>query len=237
MAYLDALAAQKATNKVLMLLCAGFFGLALFAMWGWKSSTKDITLHIPPDLRSGAQVKANQVHPANVYTFAFYIWQQVNRWQSDGDKDYGGAIFKMAPYLTPSCRQKLETDMNKKANAGELTSRVRAMQEITGHGYEEARVMPQGNGFWKVSLDAEIIETVRGVPVKTAYVRYPLRVVQFAGDREANPFMLALDCWADEELPTRIDLKAEMQAAADARRPRSAAGGDAGAIQNTLTRQ
>ena len=235
--YLDALTGQKATNKVLMLMCAGFFGLALFAMWGWKSSTKDITVHMPPDLRSGARFKSNEVHPANVYTFAFYIWQQVNRWQTDGDKDYGLAIFKMAPYLTPSCRQKLETDMNKKANAGELTGRMRAMQEVTGHGYEEARVMPQGNGFWKVSLDAEIVETVRGVPVKTAYVRYPLRVVQFDGDRDANPFMLALDCWADEELPTRIDLKAEMQAAADARRPRSAAGGDASAIQNTLTRQ
>jgi integrating conjugative element protein (TIGR03746 family) len=236
MAYLDALAAQKATNKVLMWMCAGFFGLALVGMWGWKSSTKDITVHLPPDLRSGARVKSDEVHPANVYTFAFYIWQQVNRWPLDGDKDYGQAIFKLAPYLTPSCRQKLESDMNRKASAGELTSRVRALQEIAGHGYEEARVMPQGNGLWKVSLDAEIIETVRGVAVKTAYVRYPLRVVQFEGDRDANPFMLALDCWADQELPTRLDLKAELQAAADAQRPRSAAGGAAGTMQNALTR-
>lgn len=235
--YLDALSGQKAVNKVLMLMCAGFFGLALFAMWGWKSSTKEITVHVPPDLRSGALFKSNEVHPANVYTFAFYIWQQVNRWQLDGDKDYGLAIFRMAPYLTPACRQKLETDMNKKANAGELTSRVRAMQEITGHGYEEARVLPQGNGLWKVSLDTEIVETVRGVAVKTAYVRYPLRVVQFAGDRNANPFNLALDCWADEELPTRIDLKAEQKAAADAQRARSPAGGAAGTMQNALTSQ
>jgi integrating conjugative element protein (TIGR03746 family) len=220
-----------------MVMCAGFFALALFAMLGWKTSTRDLTLHVPPDLRSGAKFKANEVHPANVYTFAFYIWQQVNRWQQDGDKDYGGSIYRMAPYLTPACREKLQADMNRKANAGELSSRARAMQEVHGHGYEESRVVTQGNGLWKVSVDAEIIETVRGVPVKTAYVRYPLRVVQFDGDRDANPFQLALDCWADEEAPARLDMKAELQAASDPQRVRSPAGGAAGAMQDSLTQK
>lgn len=236
-AYADALQAQKAFNKLLLILCAGFFALAVFAMFGWKTSTREITVHVPPDLRSATRFKSSEVHPANVYTFAFYIWQQVNRWAHDGDKDYGGAIFKMAPYLTPGCRQRLEVDMTKKANAGELTGRVRSMQEVQGRGYEEKSVEPHGNGMWKVSVDAEISETVRGVQVKTAYVRYPLRIVQFDGDREANPFGLALDCWSEGEEPTRIDMKAELRAAAKAQRPKSVAGGPAGELQNTLTRQ
>ena len=59
----------------------------------------------------GAKLRAGEVPPPNVYAFAHYIWQQVNHWGRDGDKDYGAAIFRMQAYITPSCREWLELEM------------------------------------------------------------------------------------------------------------------------------
>lgn len=213
--------------------------ITLATIFGWRSVQRDVTMHVPPDLRSGAKLKPGEVPPPNVYAFAHYIWQQVNRWSENGDKDYGAAIFKMQAYLTPACRIQLENDMNQKAGAGELTLRTRFLQEVPGHGYEESRVVPISKDVWRVTLDTEIFETVRGIRVKDTYVRYPMRVVRFEGDREANPFGLAIDCFGDDERPTRIDeeLAAERRKAEEAAHPRSAAGGIAGDLQNAVTKQ
>ena len=62
-------------------------------MWiGWSQAPKHLTVHIPPDLRSGAVLKIDEVPPSNVYAFAFYIFQQLNRWPNDGTRDYGQAM-------------------------------------------------------------------------------------------------------------------------------------------------
>ena len=234
--YINALAAQKAANKTLVLVIVLQALLCALALWGWNSAPRKLTVHVPPDLRNGAHIRLGEVPPANVYAFAFYVWQQVNRWSQDGEKDYGLAIFKTAPYLTPECRETLQRDMNKKASAGELSMRVRALMELTGRVYEEARVTPLGNATWRVLLDTEVIETVRGVPVKSVYVRYPLRVVQFDGDRDANPFGLAIDCWPHDEVPTRIDVKAGQQATTATHAGGSMAPGRASELQNALMR-
>ena len=68
----------------------------------------DIVVHIPPDLRSGAAIKPDSPEPANIYSFAFYIFQQLNRWPENGAEDYGKAIFSLAPYLTPKFQTELE---------------------------------------------------------------------------------------------------------------------------------
>ena len=213
--------------------------ITLAVIFGWRSVQRDITLHVPPDLRSGAKLKPGEIPPPNVYAFTHYIWQQVNRWSENGDKDYGAAIFKMQAYLTPACRVQLENDMNQKSGSGELTLRTRFIQEIPGHGYEESRVAPVSKDTWRVTLDTEIFETVRGIRVKDTYVRYPMRVVRFEGDREANPFGLAIDCFGDSERPSRIDeeLAAERRQAEEAAQPRSAAGGVASDLQNIVTKK
>ena len=108
---------------------------ALGAMLGWMRAPENLTLHIPPDIRSGASIKAGEVPPPNVYAFAHYIWQQVNRWPENGEKDYGAAIFKMQAFITPACRELLQDDMNRKAANGELTLRTRGLQEVPNHGY------------------------------------------------------------------------------------------------------
>lgn len=233
--FTNALDNKEAIIKLQWVVVAILSLALMLAIRGLQNAPSELTVHIPPDLRSGATVRPGDVPPPNVYAFAHYIWQQVNRWGRDGDKDYGAAIFRMQAYITPSCREWLERDLATKANNGELSLRTRALQEIPGHEYQESRVKPLSDGAWRVEVDYEIKETVRGVPVKEAGVRYPLRVVRFDADREQNPFGLAVDCFNDTEQPSRLDLAAAYRATAAAPRPTSAASGPAGQLQNALT--
>ena len=183
----------------------GLEALIIFALWfGWSQAPKEMTVHVPPDLRSGAVLAIDQVPPANVYAFAFYIFQQLNRWPEDGAKDYGRAIFLVSPYLTPKYRTDLIADMELKGRQGELTYRVRGVQEIPGHGYEERRVDVLKQDVWVVWLDLDLYESVKGMTVKKTAIRYPLRVVKLSVDPESNPWGLALDGFAGEG-PHRLD--------------------------------
>ena len=53
---------------------------------------------VAPDIKAGDSVRFADgqapVPEVNVYGFAYYIWQQINRWQTDGSKDYGQQIFQ-----------------------------------------------------------------------------------------------------------------------------------------------
>ena len=163
-------------------------------LWvGWAWAPDRLTVHIPPDLRSGAVLSVSDISPANVYAFSFYIFQQLNRWSQDGAKDYGHAIFRVAPYLTPRFRAELISDLEQKGRQGELAYRVRGVQEVPGESYEERRVDVIDDGAWVVWLDLDLQESVKGMTVKHTAIRYPLRVVRYAVDLEANPWGLALD--------------------------------------------
>jgi integrating conjugative element protein (TIGR03746 family) len=177
----------------------GLEALIIAALWyGWSQAPKALTLHVPPDLRSGATLDVEEIPPANVYTFAFYIFQQLNRWPEDGARDYGRAIFRVSPYLTPGYRAELLADLALKGRKGELAYRVRGVQGIPGHGFEERRVDMPGDGVWVVWLDLDLFESVKGMTVKHTAIRYPLRVVRHAVDLEANPWGLALDGFAGD---------------------------------------
>ena len=208
--FVDALQQARHESRRLYVLCLVLGGLALFAGWNWRTAARDLTLHIPPDLRNGATLKVGaspEVPDTTVYTFAFYIWQQINHWQTDGGKDYGDQIYALQAFLTPTCREQLVADMNQRSGAGELARRTRAVMEIPGLGYAAERVEVQGANTWKVLVDAQVQETQGNVSVKDAYIRYPLRVVRFDVDREKNPWKLAIDCFGAER-PARLDAKA-----------------------------
>jgi len=169
------------------------------ALWfGWSRAPERLTVHIPPDLRSGAVLAVDEVSLPNVYAFAFYIFQQLNRWPEDGATDYGRAIFRVSPYLTPRYRADLIAELEQKGRQGELAYRVRGVQEIPGHGYEERRVDLLNDDAWIVWLDLDLLESVKGMTVKRTAIRYPLRVVRYAVDLETNPWGLALDGFGAE---------------------------------------
>jgi len=177
----------------------GLQGLIILALWiGWSQAPKQLRVYVPPDLRSGAVLAAEEVPPANVYTFTFYIFQQLNRWPENGATDYGKAIFRISPYLTPRYRNDLIEDMELKARRGELAYRVRGVHEVPGHGYEERRVDVLSSDAWIVWLDLDLLESVKGMTVKQTTIRYPVRVVRQAIDPETNPWGLALDGYASD---------------------------------------
>ena len=177
--------------------------ITLAMAYGWNRAGGDLRIHIPPDLRSGAVLKADDPRPENIYAFAQMVFQTVNYWPEDGQADYGKAIFQATYYLTPRFRDELDRDLDQRGKAGELASRVRSIQEIPGHGYEEGRVRVLGNGAWVVTLDFRVHEFVRGTPVKTVAVSYPIRVVLMRSDINQNPWGLALDGYQGDG-PQRI---------------------------------
>ncbi|MBK3453228.1 MULTISPECIES: PFL_4703 family integrating conjugative element protein [Pseudomonas] len=191
--------------KTLRVGCGMLLGVALLMGLGWWDSPRDLTIHNPPDLRSGSTRKWWEVPPESVYTFGFYIFQQLNRWPTDGEKDYPRAIHKLSAYLTPSCQAELEGDFQKRQTASELRNRTRSVFELPERGYgddPELRVKIQGRDRWLVSLDLATEEFYGSERVKQAFVRYPLNVVRLDVDPEKNPFGLALDCY--DSSPQRI---------------------------------
>ena len=224
---LDALAAERAhsaTLRKVIVLVAVVGGLGMYFA---HAMPKKIDLHVATDMKAGDTVQyvngQAPVPDVNVYGFAYYIWQQLNRWQADGSTDYGQQIFRFQSYVTPSCRAQLQADMQNRHSAGELRGRTRQMTEIPGLGYAANRVIADGTASWTVLLDMQLMETFRGQPVKDAFIRYPIRVVRYDVDRERNPWRLAIDCYGSHR-PARLDMS-DVQAAsagkADAQLPSS----------------
>src|SRR5688572_15628899 len=113
--------------------CAGaLFALALVFGFGWWSAPRNLTIHVPPDLRSGSVRKWWDVPPESVYAFAWYIFQQLQRWPSNGEVDYPHNIHALSAYLTPECKAYLERDFATRRDTGELRQRVRGVYEIPG---------------------------------------------------------------------------------------------------------
>lgn len=225
----------QAHVKTLRLCAAALCALALLAGAGWWSAPKQLTIHVPPDLRSGSVRKWWQVPPESVYAFAFYIWQQVQRWPTNGEDDYPRNLQALSAYLTPGCRGFLQQDYEYRRSNGELRQRQRGVYEIPGRGYgqdPDARVRVVSSSDWVVTLDLSADEYLASEQVKRALVRYVLKVVRMDVDPERNPFGLALDCHA--QAPQRIAPAAPASApvpAPSASQPSNAASQPQGDVQ------
>ncbi|RIJ09676.1 TIGR03746 family integrating conjugative element protein [Pseudomonas sp. 91RF] len=187
----------------------GLFVIALSLGAGWWSAPRDLTIHVPPDLRSGSTRKWWEVPPESVYAFTFYIFQQLNRWPTDGEEDYNRNLQSLTAYLTPECRAFFQQDYDQRRSSGELRKRVRGVYEIPGRGYgddPEARVNVVSDRDWLVTLDLNADEYYGAEQIKRALVRYPIKVVRLDIDPELNPFGLALDCY--DGTPQRIVMPA-----------------------------
>lgn len=190
---------------VLVVACAGLW-------YGWKSAPQDLTIHNPPDLRSGSVRKWWVVPPSTVYAFGFYVWQQINRWPDNGQVDYKTNIQRYSEYLTPSCQRKLMRDYENRVNRGELAQRVRGLHEIPDQGYSPADVTILSRDAWIVRLDSQITEYLYGTPVRELYIRYFLRVVRRDVDPAKNPFGLMLDCFAKPAVQLSLPVVSEEDA-------------------------
>jgi integrating conjugative element protein (TIGR03746 family) len=145
------------------------------------------------------------VPPESVYSFTFYVWQQLHRWPTNGEEDYARNLHALSPYFTPACRAFLQADYDYRRSMGELRQRVRGVYEIPGRGYGDnptARVRTVSHRNWVVTLDLSADEYHGPEQVKRALVRYPIKVVRSDVDPARNPFGLVLDCY--DGAPQRI---------------------------------
>lgn len=191
--------------RTLRLALGALFIATVLCAAGWWHAPRDLTIHVPPDLRSGSVRKWWDIPPESVYTFGFYVFQALNRWPTNGEVDYAKNLHALSPYLTPACQRYLDEDFIWRRDHGELKDRVRGVYEIPGRGFGEdptRRVKVLSRSDWIVTLDLDVDEYYGGDLVKRAFVRYPLRVIRYDIDPQRNPFGLALDCFASA--PERI---------------------------------
>ncbi len=191
MSFLNELENEKQKSRLLARIIIGLFLIIFVQSMIYANKQNAISLHYPPDLRSGATLQAGEVPPSEVYLFAQYILQQVNNWDNNGAEDYPRNVNRLRYYLTPQYRQQLK-DTIATLPHGELRDRVRVFKPIPGAAYRESDVELLGDA-WLVWLDVNISETVLGQPVKNISLRYPVRVVRYDTNREMNPWQLALD--------------------------------------------
>ena len=206
--YLDALATARAANKSLRSAIMVVAALGAGGMYFAGRTPQTIDVHLAPNIQGGDTVAVrsgeSDVPAVNVYGFAYYIWQQINRWQEDGSADYGKQIYYYQAYITPACRTQLENDMQARSGAGELRQRTRIMTEIPGFGFAPNRVIAEGTNAWTVLLDMQMQESFKGQQIKDVFIRYPMRVVRYDVDREKNPWRLAIDCYGNNR-PARLN--------------------------------
>ncbi len=191
--------------RSLRIACAVLVSGCLLLGYGWYSAPKDLTVHNPPDLRSGSTRAWWEVPPSTVYSFAYYIFQQLNRWPKDGSVEYEQNIYNLQAFLTSSCRSFLEKDFERRKAANELKNRERSVLEIPGRGFKNSRVEVEGRDSWIAYLDLVTDERYMSEPVKSSLVRYPIRVIRNDIDPERNPWGLVLDCYA--EVPQLLSIR------------------------------
>ena len=194
---------QKDHIKTLRIGAGALVIIALFNGWGWTQSPKQLTVHNPPDLRSGSTRLWWEIEPSTVYAFGFYIFQQLNRWPTNGEADYVRNINALDPYLTPSCKNYLNRDFNDRKMANELKDRERAVYEIPGRGLDARRIHVNSRDDWTVDLDLVTDEFYLGEKVKTSMVRYPVHIIRYDADPERNAFGLQVNCYA--QTPQRLE--------------------------------
>src|SRR3546814_3849065 len=92
-----------------------------------------------------------EVPPESVYAFTFYVFQQLNRWPTNGEEDYARNLHALSSYLTPSCRAFLQADFEYRRNTGELRQRVRGVYEIPGRGYRSEEHTSELQSLMRIS--------------------------------------------------------------------------------------
>lgn len=209
--YLNALTGRDKHIQSLRFVIVVLLIVILAMAWGWKSAPKDLTIHIPPDTRTGSTRLWSDIDQSNIYSFAFYIFQQLNSWPTNGEMDYKRNINRLTSYLTPKCKTVLLNEYEERRAGGELKDRVRSIGEIDGHGINsdvknyqtgrfESRVKILSDKAWVTTFDFYIDEYYKGEAVKRTMARFPLSVVKSDTDPEKNPWGLKLNCFASQPL-------------------------------------
>ncbi len=187
--------------RIVILLALVLLGL----IWGWHHADANRNLKVmPPIPASGITMRVGDTPAINVYSFAYYVWQRINYWPTNGTQNYQNAINQNTAFLTPRFKAFLIRDYNNRFNNGEIQDRTRTLQGVNGSAFDSIDVKPLGHGTWIIYLTMRLTESmnINGNTVKDTDIRYALRVVTYDVNAKANPWGLALDGFAQS--PERI---------------------------------
>lgn len=176
----------KAIAFILAIVC-------LFLWYGWSQAPKEMTVFIPPDLRSVNRVKPNEIYPHTVYDFTAVMFQLLNRWRENGDVDYPKQRDRLRAFMTPNFYKWTSDDIALKRSRNELKNRTRSMELSEDHIYQSDYVQVDKNGTWIVKLVFDVEEELFGRVVKSVRMEYKIRVRRYNVDYEFNPWGIALD--------------------------------------------
>ena len=147
------------------------------------------TFYVPPDLTNGAKIHPNTIPDFEVGQFTYDAWQFINNWSQDGSKDAYNNLAFYSYYFTPQFRYELRQQYAKLKELGELQGRVRVIRPIAT---QKIQVTKLNADTWEVILTLRESEYVNGVLIKDKEIEYPFKVVRFEGNRQLNPFGLAI---------------------------------------------
>lgn len=175
---------------VLFLICVGLITAIVLRQ-------NEFTMQIPPDISQGALVRPGEYFEPNAYVFALHVWREINHWPKSGSREYLALINEHKCVVTPAFLQWLRNNVTEKERQGEL-DRSRTLVPIGA--YQKSLVRPLGGNTFAVYLNVSIEEAIRGRPLRTVAIHYPMRVVP--DHRSCNPFGMALDGF--DSAPQRI---------------------------------
>ena len=183
----------------LRLACAALAVLLVIAIVGWTLSSRTHRLSLPPLLEYAPSLQTGEIQPWEVYNFAGYIWQYLNRCESNCEIELPQRQNRMNSFITPQFGSTLER--SRAARASELRDRTRYILPLEG-GWSTDLATTVSKGRWRITLDVLLVEKLRAVEVKRVPIRYSILVVQRRIDPEYNPWGLYLDGFTSS--PSRI---------------------------------
>ena len=157
----QALANAKLAILLLLLTNMMLVGLCIFALHGLINMPKNLTLYVPPSIpASGLTTKVGEVPDTTVYSFAFYVWQSMQTWLNDGEKDYPNNLKNYSQYLTDDFRNELMMESKALDSNGLLMNHQQTTFNADESGFKPEDVQFVGHNTWYVHL---VMRTVNRV--------------------------------------------------------------------------
>ena len=157
----QALANAKLFILLLLLINGILASVAFYAINGLINAPTKMDLYVPPAIPdTGMFVKVGEIPSSTVYSFAYYIWQSLQTWNTNGEVDYQKNILTFAPYLTDSFKDELKSESVALDNQGLLLNHEQETFNADNTGFDPNNVKYIGNNTWLVHL---VLRTVNRV--------------------------------------------------------------------------
>jgi len=160
----QALANAKLTILLLLFVNVLLAGIAIYAIEGLNKAPTSMTFYVPPAIpNSGMITTLNNVPKATIYSFTYYIWQSLQTWLTNGEKNYKENLITFSPYLTSSFRNELSKEAQALDNQGLLLNHEQTSFGANQKGFESSSVKYLGHNTWLVHL---VMRTINRIAIE-----------------------------------------------------------------------